>query len=375
MFISDYYQVILTITILIVTFILAFLIGCREKKDFLIVILLTIWHTLFCIVYYIFTFYNAADSIAYYKQAVLGQYEFYPGSRFVVFLSSFFYQAFDTNYLNIFLIFNIFGLIGLLFFYKTLKPLFLRLGRPWFLILFIPSMSFWSSSLGKDSIVFLGITLFLYSVINNKLKTLFPISFFLIFMVRPHIALTILISYILYIVIVSKINLFIKSFIFILFIIIFYLSLGFIKQYVGLDDASLEGLGDYIDHRQTLNQGGGSSFDLTSMSYPMQMFTYIFRPLPFDAHSALALFTSIENTILLLLFSYTLYKTRFREIIEGRNFWLFTYIFLSCTVLSLTTANLGIATRQKWMFMPILIYLMVYGYYKFKYSKIKDVHI
>src|SRR5690606_36096993 len=157
-----------------------------------------------------FTFYNAADSIAYYKQAVLGQYEFYPGSRFVVFLSSFFYQAFDTNYLNIFLIFNIFGLIGLLFFYKTLKPLFLRLGRPWFLILFIPSMSFWSSSLGKDSIVFLGITLFLYSVINNKLKTLFPISFFLIFMVRPHIALTILISYILYIVIVSKINLFIK---------------------------------------------------------------------------------------------------------------------------------------------------------------------
>jgi len=372
MFVSDYYQFMLTITILIVTFILAFLIGCREKKDFLTVILLTIWHTFFCFIYYIFTFFNAADSIAYYKQAVLGQYEFYPGSRFVIFLSSFFYQVFDVNYLNIFLIFNIFGVIGLLFFYKTLKPFFLELGKFWVLILFIPSMSFWSSSLGKDSIVFLGITIFLYSVVNDKLKILFPISLFFIFMVRPHIAFTILISYMIYIIIVSKINLFIKNFLFFLFFLIFYLSLGFIKKYVGLDDASLEGLNDYIDHRQTLNQGGGSSFDLTSMSYPMQMFTYIFRPLPFDAHSALALFTSIENTIFLFLFLYILYKARFRRIIEGKNFWLFTYVFLSCTVLALTTANLGIATRQKWMFMPIIIYLILYSFYKFKYERNKS---
>lgn len=104
----------------------------------------------------------------------------------------------------------------------------------------------------------------------------------------------------------------------------------------------------------------------------MQMFTYIFRPLPFDAHSALALFTSIENTIFLFLFLYILYKARFRRIIEGKNFWLFTYVFLSCTVLALTTANLGIATRQKWMFMPIIIYLILYSFYKFKYERNKS---
>lgn len=106
------------------------------------------------------------------------------------------------------------------------------------------------------------------------------------------------------------------------------------------------------------------------MSYPMQMFTYLFRPLPFDAHSALALFTSIENTILLALFLYVLFKNKFRlhSFIEGKNAWLLIYAFLTCSMLAITTANLGIATRQKWMFMPILIYLLVYAFYQYKQS-------
>ena len=192
-------------------------------------------------------------------------------------------------------------------------------------------------------------------------------------MVRPHIALSALVAYFIYMLIISRVNFFIKSFAVSIILVGVYLSVGFIKDYVGLDDASISGVSDYVEYRQGLNQTGGSSFDLASMSYPMQMFTYVFRPLPFDAHNTLSLFTSIENTILLLLFCFVLYKAKFKDFFEGRNFWLFLYVFLSCTILALTTANLGIATRQKWMFMPILIYLIIYGYYKFKYYKIKDI--
>ena len=100
----------------------------------------------------------------------------------------------------------------------------------------------------------------------------------------------------------------------------------------------------------------------------MQMFTYVFRPLPFDANSVLALFTSFENTILLFLFIYIIYKSKFKfgTFVEGKHTWLLMYAFLTCTMLALTTANLGIATRQKWMFMPILIYLLIYAFYKHK---------
>ncbi|PSD37872.1 hypothetical protein C7E21_10595, partial [Acinetobacter radioresistens] len=108
-----------------------------------------------------------------------------------------------------------------------------------------------------------------------------------------------------------------------------------------------------------------------SMSYPMQIFTYIFRPLPFDAHSTLALFTSIENTILLFLFIYILFISKFRlySFVEGKNTWLLIYAFLTCSMLAITTANLGIATRQKWMFMPIFIYLLIYAFYRYKHNQ------
>lgn len=372
MFTFDYYQLLLTITLVIVTILLSFIIGFREKRDILIISALAVWHTLFCIFYYIFSFFNTVDSTAYYEKTLLGHYEFYPGSRFVVFVSGLFYTLFDAGYLNSFLFFNIFGVLGLIILYKVLKPYLLFLRSFWFLILFIPSMSFWSSALGKDSIVFFGVCLFLYSVVNNKLKILLPLAFFFIFMIRPHVALIIIISYFLYIVIVSRVNLFIKIITVFIVLLSLYSALGFIKEYIGLDDVSLTGVSDYVDNRQSLNQAGGSSFDLSSMSYPLQMFTYVFRPLPFDAYSGLTLLTSIENTILLVIFSYTLYKAKIKNFFEGRNFWLVIYAFLVCSILALTTANLGIATRQKWMFMPIFIYLIVYSFYQFKYLKHKD---
>lgn len=372
MFSFDYYQFVLTLTIIFLTFLLSFVFGLREKKDIPLIFALVIWHTFFCLAYYIFSFYNTADAAGYYQAALLGNYEFYPGSRFVVLTTGLLYNLFDSNYLNSFLFFNIFGVLGLVLIFKIFKNYIGVLGAKWYLLLFTPSMSFWSSALGKDSIVFFGVSLFLYTVVTNKKNFfLLPISLFFIFMVRPHIAFVVVLSYFIYILFVSKLHMFLKFF-FISFLCIgIFFSLGFIKDYIGLDEASLAGVGDYVDYRQGLNQVGGSSFDLASMSYPMQMFTYTFRPLPFEAHSLLALFTSFENSFFILLFLYISFKTKFdfKGYFENRNFWLFIYFIVSWSILAVTTANLGIATRQKWMFMPIFIYLMIYVLYRYKVRK------
>lgn len=45
------------------------------------------------------------------------------------------------------------------------------------------------------------------------------------------------------------------------------------------------------------------------------------------------------------------------------------YMFLKCTILAFTTSNLGIATRQKWMFMPALIYLLLHVYNRNKINQ------
>lgn len=368
----DFYQGNLTLLFLIISFFVVLIIGCKFKSDFKIILGLFIWHTFFSLFYYFFTLYNSSDARKYYFISQNSEAVFYPGSPFIYYFSSIFSKGLDASYLNVTLVYNTLGLLGLIFLYHSLKKYLEKLPWYWFFLLFIPSMSFWSAGLGKDAISFFSVCLFLYTITSNKkLYILLPISFFSMFMVRPHIALMMIVSFVIYFILRSRVHLLVKLTTLPIIIAAVVVSSGFVQQYVGLDEASIDSVSGYVDGRQNSNQGGGSSLDLQSMSYPVQMFTYVFRPLPFDAHSALALFTSIENTILLILFLYVLFKNKFRlnYFVEGKNTWLLIYAFLTCSMLAITTANLGIATRQKWMFMPILIYLLVYAFYQYKQSQ------
>ncbi|MDM1330999.1 hypothetical protein [Acinetobacter indicus] len=366
-----FYQNSLTLLFLVISFIAVFIVGCKKRSDIKIISGLFLWHTTFSFFYFLFTLNSTADAINYYRVSVTENINFYPGSPFIYFFSSIFSKGLDASYLNVTLVYNFLGLLGLVLLYHSLRKYIEKLSWYWVFLLFIPSMSFWSSGLGKDSISFFAVCLFLYTITTNKKLYIFlPLSFFAMFMVRPHIALMMIVSFIIYFIIRSRVHLLVKLMTLPIIFSVLIFSSGFVQQYVGLDEASLDSVSSYVDARQNFNQGGGSSIDLQSMSYPMQMFTYIFRPLPFDAHSALALFTSIENTILLIIFLYVLFKNKFRlhSFIEGKNAWLLIYAFLTCSMLAITTANLGIATRQKWMFMPILIYLLVYAFYQYKQS-------
>lgn len=373
MFEFGFYQNSLTLLFLIISFIVVFILGCKKKSDIKIISGLFLWHTTFSIFYFLFTLMNAADALNYYKMSLSNNIDFYPGSSFIYFFSSIFSsRIFDASYLNVTLIYNLFGVIGLVYLYLSLRRYLKNMPIFWLLVLFIPSMSFWSSGLGKDSISFFAVNLFLYTITTNKkVYILLPISFFAMFMVRPHIALMMIVSFVIYFITHSRVHLLFKLITLPIILAGLIFSSGFVQQYVGLDEASLDSVSSYVDDRQNSNLGGGSSIDLQSMSYPMQIFTYVFRPLPFDAHSALALFTSIENTILLILFLYILFKNKFRlhTFVEGKHTWLLIYALLTCSMLAITTANLGIATRQKWMFMPILIYLLVYAFYQHKQAQ------
>ena len=372
MFSFDYYQALLFLSILIISFLLMFFIGCRKKKDIVFISLILLWHTFFSTFYYFFTLINGADALVYYSKSIEDNLNFYPGSPFIYSLASMVSKGLEASYLNTTLFFGLLGSLGLVFLYLSLRKYFEKISWYWNFILFIPSMSFWSAGLGKDAISFFSVCLFLYTITTNKkIYILLPISFFFMFMVRPHIALMMIVSFILYFILKSKVHILFKLTTLPIIVTGIILSSSFVQQYVGLEEASIDSVSSYVDQRQGYNQSGGSSIDLQSMSYPMQIFTYIFRPLPFDAHSALALFTSIENTILLFLFIYILFKNKFRlyTFIEGKNTWLLIYAFLTCSMLAITTANLGIATRQKWMFMPIFLYLLVYAFYQYKQTQ------
>jgi len=136
----------------------------------------------------------------------------------------------------------------------------------------------------------------------------------------------------------------------------------FALKYAGVGEiVDVESLTEYIDKRQSYNTEGGGGVDIASMSLPMQLFTYLFRPVIFEARSVFALAASLDNLILLGLFVFggvALLRGRKAGLGENRTF-MWAYALGSWLILAMTTANLGIALRQKWMFAPMLIFLFI----------------
>ena len=325
------------------------------------------WHTAFCLFYMNFSLSNVSDATGYYISSLQYAEKFELGTVFIIYFTSVFSVHLGMSYLGIFLVFNVFGSIGLLALYGALRIATADKSRAvrilGLLILLMPSVSFWTASLGKDAIAFMATGLALWSALEfGKRTVLLSMAVAAMLLVRPHIAAVMVLAFVISTLLSARL------------LLIQRVSLGSLAlagtaamvpltlSFVGLENAS--GSGDviaYIEKRQGYNQEGGGGIDISSMSPPMQLFTYLFRPLPFEAHSLFALAASLDNLILLGLFivgARRIFTYRSLNPRENRIF-LWSYALIAWTILALTTANLGISVRQKWMFTPVLLYLLL----------------
>lgn len=331
--------------------------------------LLYIWHTILCMVYFWYMFYKGGDSIGYFTRASFYGFdnEFGLGTAGVTYLTTYLVQILGLSFLGCFLVFNIFGSIGLIAFDSTLKHATQKSSRHLKLlasvIVFLPSVSFWSSAVGKDSISFMSACLALWAALNFKKRIiLFIVAVLAMLLVRPHIAAAMVAAYALAFIFDQRISIIQRLFIGSIAIISSAVVVPLAMQYAGLGDAqNAADIEAYIEQRQGHNLEGGSSVDISSMSLPMQMFTYLFRPLPFEANNIFALAASVDNIILLFLFilGANAILKKSKPSIESNRAFLWLYAIIVLFILSTTTANLGIAMRQKWMFAPILIFLLI----------------
>ena len=103
---------------------------------------------------------------------------------------------------------------------------------------------------------------------------------------------------------------------------------------------------------------------MNSLNPPLRLFTYMFRPLFFDANNIFGIISSIDNLILISIFSYPILRIIFLsklKKLELKPFNLFLLLYSSLTwfFLASTTSNLGIALRHKLMFLPALIIVIL----------------
>lgn len=325
------------------------------------------WHSFFCVIYIFYTLNNPADSLRYYTDSVAFRGVPGFGTSFVIWFTSLFSKILGLGYLGSFLVFNIFGSIGLIAVFGALKQatkdrkIWVR--RAAFLIVLLPSISFWSSAIGKDSIAFMAVGLALWSALDlSKRGGLMAFSVFAMLLVRPHIAGVMLIALMFAALVDGKIPLIKKFFLLSASIAAAVVLIPFALKYAGLKDfVSVEEISAFVDQRQAYNTDGGGGLDIASMSLPMQLFTYMFRPMLFEAKGLFSLAAAVDNLILLIVFLFggmSFIRGRKSRLGENRIF-MWAYVLGSWLILAMTTANLGIALRQKWMLAPMIIFLLM----------------
>ena len=327
---------------------------------------LYVWHTLMCVAYAFYVTSDGGDAVSYYAMPV-DYGEFRPGTMAVRVMSQYLKDLLGLSFLGVSFVFNIGGALGLMAFDSALREvtssasLVVRQRAGW--LPFLPSLSFWSSAIGKDSLAFLavGLTVWAAFSLGSRLVPL-VVSVFVLLVLRPHIAAILVTCVAVGFLLQPGLNVIVRMALGVLALASASIVVPYAMGNLGLEDPmDTEEIAEYIEKRQTYNITGGAGVDISEMSPPVQLFTYLFRPLPFEARNVFSLAASFDNTVLLALFvGGALAAFRRRSSSYRGNLWfLLAYGLSSWMVLAATTSNLGIAMRQKWMFVPMLVVLCV----------------
>jgi hypothetical protein len=266
-----------------------------------------------------------------------------------------------------FLIYAIIGYFGILEFYNLAKKLigsqliFFKVN--WLpIFMFLPSLHFWTSILGKDPIVFFAIASFIngFYVRENKLKIF--LSLFVIAFIRPHMALFLIGCFLMpYIVFKYKEikNIFQFSLITITSIVfstVIFLNVSKIKT---IDYEKAIRHNEYVINEL---KNAPSFIPMESYNFPEKIFTINFRPLFFDTHNYLGVLVSLENTFIILLHLSFLWLLLFYFKKIKWNFLLLSIIVYNVVCSSIFVqrySDLGLLIRTKNMFQPFMLLVIL----------------
>ena len=295
-------------------------------------------------------------------------------------------NIFDLSFFTGNMIYSLMGYLGFIYLYRILKPILVdrkTLSKlklfgvpifPW--IWFLPNLHFWSSGVGKDSLLFFSIALFVYSLQKLRARWIaLVLSMIISLSIRPHITLFLLLSFGIAYIFDGRLKAYQKMFIFLMFLIGFISIFDYVVEFVQLESLETSVIEEYTSTKASkLNQASsGSGVDISGYPFLFKVFTFLYRPLFFDINGILAVVASCENFIL-LCFSFLLFRNRPFRVFKKASFLLkgmVIYFIIGSIAFSLILGNLGIMLRQKNMFIPLMFIFGLWVLYE-KKGQIKD---
>jgi len=261
------------------------------------------------------------------------------------------------------------GLTAVFFFYRSACLLFGRADiRLLYVLGLFPSVLFWSSTLGKDPITLLGISLFVYGVLGyhrmrNSRYLLYALcGLALAAWIRVWLGMIFLLPVGVFFIMgrgmaVRKLLLAVVA------VPIFVLSLSLFAERFQVETSR-----ELVTQTDTVSQnwarggsgqaieGGFDSVGSMVKFMPVGAFTALFRPLPGEVLNAFGLLASAENALILGVLIWAIFTGRWRRLRSPEATWLVvTVLVWACVYGFVSYQNLGSAFRFKAQIMPLMI--------------------
>lgn len=337
---------------------------------------LYIFHLLFGVYY---CFFVLGDSVGYWIQPKLMSYTNFiysfqeeQGTYFMYALNYIPSNILGLSYFTGTMLYSVIGFMGLTYFYIIAIEMIPN--NPKFegyhlfpLLFFLPNLHFWSCAVGKDTLLFFCIGLFVYGLLNiSKRIYLIILALTLSYFIRPHITLFMIIAFGFSFVMNTNKSLFQRILFFSIMIGIAIYIFPLVLKFARIEEATIDNFNSFAVNKASLlsRSHTGSAIDISSYPLPLKIFTFLFRPFFFDINSIPSLLASLENSILLIL-TISVFRnkpfTSFKKapfIIQG----MICFLIIGTLAFSQSLGNMGIMIRMRNMFLPGLIIFLLWHF-------------
>ena len=264
-----------------------------------------------------------------------------------------------------FLLFSLLSAVGILKLYFLLDK---KAGESTLLkllvavLLLLPNLHFWTSVIGKEAVLILPILFILSEMAKKKFgSVVLWLSVLLLALIRPHVAFILLLSGVLSVLLVMKMTVqkkiallggLIATMTFLTFL------LTRLQDFTGGFQRVLYKYEMHITHFKKTT----AYVPLDEYPLPYKIFTFYFRPLPFEKKGLFYQVISLENFLLLGLFAVTLFLSvkYFRLLRKNLTFvYSIFFLFFFALMYVYAYANYGIIMRTRIMAIPFLYILIV----------------
>lgn len=300
-----------------------------------------------------------------------------PGTGFIRAVTGVVYAVVGTSRLTGFLVFSWFGFLGLLLFWRAFRAgLPDGDGRRYFhLVLLLPSMLYWPSSIGKESWMVMVLGVCAYGVarsLSGRPATglvILAIGAAGVTAVRPHLALVVFNGLVVAFLLRrprsnSPLSPIATAMVAVLLLGAGLVLVNRVERFFGVESLTAEVVVDQLNEAETHTTQGGSEFTPVQVRSPLDLplatLTVLFRPLPHEVKNAQAALTAFET---MLILGFTLWSLpRFRRafaLLRSSPYVGYCIGFTLTFIVAFSSfGNFGLLARQRVQVLPAYLVLL-----------------